>query len=69
VSNEGQSGQPRRVRVLFVAGLTAPNDGSAGGQYVECSRLYRSRIQDAVEWFPLSSTQRTNPAPPVLLRI
>jgi glycosyltransferase involved in cell wall biosynthesis len=68
VSSEGQSGQQRRVRVLFVAGLTAPNDGSAGGQYVECSRLYHSRIQEVVEWFPLSSTQRTNPAPPVLLR-
>jgi glycosyltransferase involved in cell wall biosynthesis len=54
--------------VLFVAGLTPPSDGSAGGQYIECSRLYHSDIQKVVEWLPLSSTQRTNPVPPAIVR-
>ena len=65
----GPAATARAPRVIFVAALTPPNDGSSGGQYVECSRLLNSAMRSAVQWIPISSTQRTNPAPPAPIRL
>lgn len=59
---------PRRARVLFVAGLDPVPGGGSGGQLAEARTVYDSRLQEAVELVPLSSTMASIPPPGLVKR-
>ena len=58
----------RKLRVLFVAGLTPMAGGEAGGQLSAATALYESGLAKVVELRPLSSTMASVPAPPAWVR-
>src|SRR5256885_3316926 len=57
----------RKVRVLFVAGLTPVADGSAGGAVTAAITLLNQGLGDDIEFVQMSTTMASNP-PPALAR-
>jgi glycosyltransferase involved in cell wall biosynthesis len=57
-----------KLKVLFVAGLSDMPDGGTGGQVTASTTLFCSGIAEHVEMIPLSSTMRSLPPPPLLVR-
>jgi glycosyltransferase involved in cell wall biosynthesis len=58
----------KKLRVLFVAGLTPMAGGEAGGQLSAATALYESDLAKVVELLPLSSTMASVPPPPAWVR-
>src|SRR5206468_5163667 len=62
-------GRMRKLRVLFVAGLTPVPGGAAGGQVAQATTLLNSDFARAVDVIPLSSTMAAIPPPSMTVRI
>lgn len=58
----------RRLRVVFVAGLTPMPSGGAGGQLTAARTLLDSGLSQLVEFVPISSTMHSIPPPPLWRR-
>jgi glycosyltransferase involved in cell wall biosynthesis len=58
----------RKMRVVFVAGLTPMPSGEAGGQLTAARTLLESRLAQQVDIVPVSSTMQSIPPPPLWRR-
>lgn len=56
-------------RVLFVAGLTPISKGGWGGQLSVASGLVQSPLSEVLRFIPFSTTTRSVPPPPLIVRL
>ena len=59
----------RKVRIVFVAGLTLPADGSVGGQITAATMLANSDLSRQFDIVKLSSSMASVPLPPLHARL